>query len=72
MNNATVIVSGTKLAQEIKSNRAEVWRLVQKLRAYAVDIAGRPATGYRLRSMPDLVLPDLIDPMIKGTIFSKQ
>jgi BirA family biotin operon repressor/biotin-[acetyl-CoA-carboxylase] ligase len=37
-----------------------------------VDIAGRPATGYRLRSMPDLVLPDLIDPMIKGTIFSKQ
>jgi BirA family transcriptional regulator, biotin operon repressor / biotin---[acetyl-CoA-carboxylase] ligase len=72
MNNATVIVSGTKLAQEIKSNRAEVWRLVQKLRAYGVDIAGRPATGYRLRSMPDLVLPDLIDPMIKGTIFSKQ
>jgi len=65
-------VSGTKLAQEIKSNRAEVWRLVQKLRAYGVDIAGRPATGYRLRSMPDLVLPDLIDPMIKGTIFSKQ
>jgi BirA family transcriptional regulator, biotin operon repressor / biotin---[acetyl-CoA-carboxylase] ligase len=72
MNNATVIVSGTKVAQEIKSNRAEVWRLVQKLRGYGVDIAGRPATGYQLRSMPDLVLPDLIDPMIKGTIFSRQ
>ena len=72
MNNATVVVSGTKVAQEIKSNRAEVWRLVQKLRAYGVDIAGRPASGYQLRSMPDLMLPDLIEPLIKGTIFSRQ
>jgi len=72
MNNATVVVSGTKVAQEIKSNRAEVWRLVQKLRGYGVDVAGRPATGYQLRSMPDLMLPDLVDPMIKGTIFSRQ
>lgn len=72
MNHATVVVSGTKVAQEIKSNRAEVWRLVQKLRRYGADIAGRPATGYQLRSMPDLMLPDLIEPMIKGTIFSRQ
>ena len=72
MNHATVVVSGTKVAQEIKSNRAEVWRLVQKLRWYGADIAGRPATGYQLRSMPDLMLPDLIEPMIKGTIFSRQ
>lgn len=72
MNHATVVVSGTKVAQEIKSNRAEVWRLVQKLRGYGVDIAGRPATGYQLRSMPDLTLPDLVEPLIKGTIFSRQ
>ena len=72
MNHATVVVSGTKVAQEIKSNRAEVWRLVQKLRGYGADIAGRPATGYQLRSMPDLALPDLIEPLIKGTIFTRQ
>jgi BirA family transcriptional regulator, biotin operon repressor / biotin---[acetyl-CoA-carboxylase] ligase len=69
MEHATVVVSGTKIAQEISSNRSEVWRLIQQLRGLGVDVAGHPHTGYRLRSVPDLLLPDILDPLLRGTIF---
>jgi BirA family biotin operon repressor/biotin-[acetyl-CoA-carboxylase] ligase len=69
---ATVVVSGTKIASEIGVSRSEVWRLVQELRALGVDIAGHPATGYQLKSMPDLLLPEILAPLVQGTIFGKQ
>ena len=69
MENATVVVSGTKIADEIGTGRSEVWRLVQQLRALGVEIAGHPATGYQLRAVPDLLLPDMLAPALKGTIF---
>jgi BirA family biotin operon repressor/biotin-[acetyl-CoA-carboxylase] ligase len=71
MEHATVVVSGTKIAQEIDSSRSEVWRLIQQLRGLGVDVAGHPATGYQLRSVPDLLLPEIVRPMVRGTIFSK-
>ena len=69
MDNATVVVSGTKIAEEIGTSRSEVWRLVQQLRALGVEIAGHPATGYQLKSVPDLLLPDMLAPALRGTIF---
>jgi BirA family transcriptional regulator, biotin operon repressor / biotin---[acetyl-CoA-carboxylase] ligase len=72
MEHATVVVSGTKIAQEISSNRSEVWRLVQQLRGLGVDVAGHPATGYQLKSMPDLLLPEILAPLLRGTIFSEK
>ena len=69
MENATVVVSGTKIADEIGTGRSEVWRLVQQLRTLGVEIAGHPATGYQLKSVPDLLLPDMLAPAMKGTIF---
>jgi len=57
MENATVVVSGTKIADEIGTSRSEVWRLAQQLRTLGVEIAGHPATGYQLKSVPDLLLP---------------
>ena len=72
MNHATVVMSGTKLAQEIGTSRSEVWRLVQQLRRLGVDVAGHPATGYQLRAVPDLLLPDVLNPLLKGTIFAGQ
>jgi len=68
---ATVVVSGTKIAAEIGTSRSEVWRLIQQLRDLGVDIAGHPSTGYSLKSMPDLLLPDMIGPQLQGTIFGK-
>ena len=69
MEHATVVVSGTKIAQEISSNRSEVWRLIQQLRGLGVDVAGHPATGYQLRTVPDLLLPEILRPLLGGTIF---
>ena len=69
MENATVVVSGTKIAQEIASSRSEVWRLIQQLRGLGVDVAGHPATGYQLRAVPDLLLPEILRPLLRGTIF---
>jgi BirA family biotin operon repressor/biotin-[acetyl-CoA-carboxylase] ligase len=71
MEHATVVVSGTKIADEISSNRSEVWRLIQQLRGLGVDVAGHPATGYKLRSVPDLLLPEILRPLLRGTIFDE-
>ncbi len=67
---ATVVVSGTKIAEELHVSRSEVWRLVQQLRHIGVEIAGHPATGYQLRTIPDLLLPDMLLPLLRGTIFN--
>lgn len=69
MEHATVVVSGTKIAEEISSGRSEVWRLIQQLRGLGVDVAGHAATGYQLRAVPDLLLPEILRPMVRGTIF---
>ncbi len=66
-----VVVSGTKIAQEIHSSRSEVWRLIQQLRGLGVDVAGHPASGYQLRSVPDLLLPEILRPLLRGTIFGQ-
>ncbi len=66
-----VVVSGTKIAGEIGTSRSEVWRLIQQLRTLGVDVAGHPATGYRLRAVPDLLLPEMVAPLVRGTIFAK-
>jgi BirA family biotin operon repressor/biotin-[acetyl-CoA-carboxylase] ligase len=71
MEHATVVVSGTKIAEEISSSRSEVWRLIQQLRGLGVDVAGHPATGYQLRSVPDLLLPEILRPLLRGTIFAE-
>jgi BirA family transcriptional regulator, biotin operon repressor / biotin---[acetyl-CoA-carboxylase] ligase len=71
VDHATVVVSGTKIATEIGTSRSEVWRLIQQLRDLGVDIGGHPATGYSLTSMPDLLLPEVLRPLVQGTIFSK-
>ena len=72
MSHATVVVSGTKIADEIGVSRSEVWRLIQQLRELGVSIAGHPATGYRLQAIPDLLLPDILSPLLQGTIFDNQ
>ncbi|HEY4054588.1 MAG TPA: biotin--[acetyl-CoA-carboxylase] ligase [Terriglobales bacterium] len=67
----TVVISGTKLAEEIGITRSEVWRLVQQLRELGVDIAGHPSSGYQLTAVPDLLLPEMLEPLVRGTIFAE-
>jgi BirA family biotin operon repressor/biotin-[acetyl-CoA-carboxylase] ligase len=69
-DHAMLVVSGTKIADEIGTSRSEVWRLIEQLRKLGVQIAGHPATGYQLEQAPDLLLPEFLRPSIKGTIFA--
>jgi BirA family biotin operon repressor/biotin-[acetyl-CoA-carboxylase] ligase len=71
MKYSTTVISGTKLGQEIGTTRSEVWRLVQQLRTFGVKIAGHPSSGYQLTAVPDLVLPELLQPLVRGTIFDE-
>jgi BirA family biotin operon repressor/biotin-[acetyl-CoA-carboxylase] ligase len=70
--NATLVISGTRIAEELGTTRSEVWRAIQHLRELGVRITGRPASGYQLESVADLLLPDIVAPMVHGTIFSSQ
>ena len=71
-DHATVVISGTKIADEIGTSRSEVWRLIQQLRGLGVRIAGHPATGYQLEEVPDLLLPEFVGASLKGTIFADE
>lgn len=69
-DNATLVISGTRIAEELGTTRSEVWRAVQHLRELGVRITGHPAEGYQLESVADLLLPDVIGPLVSGTIFA--
>ena len=69
-NNAMLVASGTKIAEELGVSRSEVWRLIEQLRELGVQIQGHPATGYQLGAIPDLLLPDALAPLVRGTLFA--
>lgn len=69
-DHATVVVSGTKIAEELGVSRSEVWRLIEQLRELGVEIQGHPATGYQLGAIPDLLLPEALGPLLQGTLFA--
>ncbi len=71
-DNATVVVSGQRVAEELGTSRSEVWRAVQHLRELGVQITGHLATGYQLNAMPDLLLPDILRPLLSGTLFASR
>ncbi len=70
--NATLVISGTRIAEELGTTRSEVWRAVQHLRDLGVRIVGHPASGYQLESMADLLLPDIVGPLVSGTMFASR
>ena len=69
-SNATIVISGTKLAQEIGTTRSEIWRLVQQLRSLGLNITGHPATGYQLVRVPDLPVPEVLASPLSATMFA--
>src|SRR5215472_13355997 len=58
--NATIVISGARIAREIGVSRSTVWRWVQRLRELGVKVKGQAATGYFLEKVPDVLTPDLL------------
>ena len=71
-NNATIAISGARIAKEIGVSRSTVWRWVERLREVGVRVKGKPNTGYFLERVPDILTPDLLRQHLKGSMFSKK
>src|SRR5262245_688958 len=71
-NNATISISGARIAREIGVSRSTVWRWVERLREVGVRVKGRPHTGYFLERVPDILIPELLRQQIKGSLFGKR
>lgn len=70
--NATIVISGARIAKEIGVSRSTVWRRVQRLRELGVKVKGQPATGYFLEQVPDILTPDMLRHRLKGSLFGKR
>jgi BirA family biotin operon repressor/biotin-[acetyl-CoA-carboxylase] ligase len=70
--NATIVISGARIAREIGVSRSTVWRWVERLRELGVHVKGQPHTGYFLEKVSDILTPDLVRSRLKGSLFGKR
>jgi BirA family transcriptional regulator, biotin operon repressor / biotin---[acetyl-CoA-carboxylase] ligase len=70
--NATIVVSGAKIAKEIGVSRQQVWRWIQELRTLGVRVKGHPRTGYHIEQMPDILVPQMLSHRLYGTPFARR
>ena len=70
--NATIVISGARIAREIGVSRSTVWRWVEQLRELGVRVKGQRRTGYFLEKVPDILTPDLLRKRLKGNLFGKR
>ena len=71
-NNATIAISGARIAREIGVSRSTVWRWIEQLREVGVRVKGRPHTGYFLERVPDVLTPDTLRQQLRGGLFGKR
>jgi len=70
--NATIVVSGVRVAREIGVSHSTVGQWVARLRELGVHIKGQRGTGYFLERVPDLLTPDMLHQQLKGRLFGKR
>jgi BirA family biotin operon repressor/biotin-[acetyl-CoA-carboxylase] ligase len=70
--NPMIVISGARIAREIGVTRSTVWRWVERLRSLDVKVKGHPRSGYAIEKVPDLLLPDLLRPALRGCEFGKR
>jgi BirA family biotin operon repressor/biotin-[acetyl-CoA-carboxylase] ligase len=71
-NNATIAISGARIAKEIGVSRSTVWRWVERLRDVGVRVKGKPHTGYFLERVPDILTPELLRQQLKGSLLQRK
>jgi BirA family biotin operon repressor/biotin-[acetyl-CoA-carboxylase] ligase len=70
--NATIVISGARIAREIGVSRTTVWRWIERLRELGVRVKGQPNSGYFLEQVPDILTPDMVRQRLKGSLFGKR
>lgn len=64
-----LVVNGARIAREIGVTRRVVWYWVGKLRSLGVRVKGEKYAGYRVEQAPDALVPGLLKPRLRGTIY---
>jgi len=55
VNNATVVLSGTRMASQLGVPPSTLWEWVQHLREIGVQVRGLQGSGYQLQTIPDIL-----------------
>jgi type III pantothenate kinase len=71
-DNATVVISGAKIAEEIGVSRQSVWRWIETLRSLGVKVKGHGSSGYHIEQAPDILAPQMLSHRLYGTAFAKR
>jgi BirA family biotin operon repressor/biotin-[acetyl-CoA-carboxylase] ligase len=64
-----LVISGAQIAREIGVTRHAVWRWIEQLRSLGVRVKGQPGAGYRVEHVPDVLVPGLLKPRLRRTMF---
>ncbi len=64
-----LVISGPRIAREIGVTARVVWLWAEKLRSLGVRVKGHPGAGYRVEEAPDVLVPGLLNPRLRGTMF---
>jgi BirA family transcriptional regulator, biotin operon repressor / biotin---[acetyl-CoA-carboxylase] ligase len=70
--NATIVTSGARIAQEIGVSRSMVWQWMRQLRGLGVRVKAKQGAGYFLERVPDILTPDMLRLPLKGSLFGKR
>jgi BirA family transcriptional regulator, biotin operon repressor / biotin---[acetyl-CoA-carboxylase] ligase len=70
--NATIVISGARIAREIGVSRSTVWDWIERLRELGVRVKGQRSSGYFLEQIPDILTPDLVRQRLGSGLFGKR
>jgi BirA family biotin operon repressor/biotin-[acetyl-CoA-carboxylase] ligase len=70
VENATVVLSGTKLASELHISVSTLWEWIKRLRSLGISIRGVRGSGYRLLRIPDVPTPRSIHQQLPSSLFT--
>ncbi len=65
-------VSGERLSMEMKVTRPAIWKHIGQLKEDGFVIEAHKGKGYRLKSVPDILFPDLIRQQISTHCFGQK
>jgi BirA family biotin operon repressor/biotin-[acetyl-CoA-carboxylase] ligase len=60
VENATVVLSGTRIAAQLRVPHSTLGEWMERLRGLGVQVRGFPGTGYQLVKVPDILTPHAI------------
>jgi BirA family biotin operon repressor/biotin-[acetyl-CoA-carboxylase] ligase len=65
------LVSGESLSRNLAVSRPAIWKIIGHLKRDGYQIESRPGKGYFLKTLPDILFPDLLRYRLKSQVLGK-